>query len=62
MVLAGSEKKASWSYDESFFSVFMFSLNFLPASGIFCCLLMHYANNLATDQARHNVGPDRSPN
>ena len=34
----------------------------LPASGDYCHLLITFANSLAPDQARQNVGPDLDPN
>ena len=34
----------------------------LPASGIFCRLLMIFANSLDPDHARQNFGPDLDPN
>ena len=39
-----------------------FQLNSLPASDIFCRLLITFANSLDPDQARQNVGPDLDPN
>ena len=33
-------------------------INFLPASGDFCHLLITFVNNLDQDQAQQNVGPD----
>ena len=37
-------------------------VNFLPARGNFCHLLITFANSLDPDQARQNVGPDLVPN
>ena len=36
-------------------------VNYLPASGKVCRLLMIFANSLDPDQARQNVGPDLDP-
>ena len=38
------------------------SFNSFPANGVFCRLLISFANSLDPDQARQNVGPDLDPN
>ena len=38
------------------------SCYYVYTRGNFCCLLITFANSLATDQARHIVEPDLDPN
>ena len=45
------------SYDKQFNAILQL-LNYFSACGIFCCLLIPFANSLNPDQAQQNVGPD----
>ena len=38
------------------------AMNYLPANGTICRLLIIFVNSLYPDQARQNVGPDLDPN
>ena len=42
--------------------IFSGSINFLPASRDFSCLLVFFATSLDPDQDRHIVGPDLDQN
>ena len=60
--LQPNETNFSQGFSQKVVSTSCFVFNSLPARGNFCCLLITFANNLDTDQARQKVAPDLYPN
>ena len=51
-----------WPWSDCKYKLVWACVNSFPDSGHFCCLLITFANNLDSNQAGQNVGPDLDPN